>query len=176
MEKLNGSLNVLFSVVMTIVIFSALKYSGIDLVWYWCFPIFLISYPWKIKKNVYSLFGGINMSRGGNVYSLIGIFQIAARNAVCLFGLLVFQEGGRLAYCFLGLSLLQKSREVVVSVLSLSLFQRAKRIAICLFGFSLFQKASYKAYCGFGIVFFQSAKYKGYYLSDSMRFVKRQKI
>jgi len=90
---------------------------------------FLICYPWKIGKHVWSVFGGFN--EGGDVYSLFGIFQSTRkhRDVVSLIGISFYQRaygGSATQYC--GISFYQEG-DSVHQFCGASLIQRGDGIA-----------------------------------------------
>lgn len=85
------------------------------------FGIFLISYPWKFGKNIWSLFGGKNNE--GSVSSLFGIYQDAKNDAYQIVSINIFQKAGNDAVQFFGISLFQKAGNDAVQTFGISLFQ-----------------------------------------------------
>ncbi len=66
---------------------------------------FLVCYPWKIGKNVWSVFGGFNDD--GSVYSLFGVVQMASGSAISGGGISLFQYAGDNSFQAIGLCLYQ---------------------------------------------------------------------
>ena len=84
--------------------------------------IFFLSYPWKIKKNVYSLFGGVNVE--GSVYSLCAIFQIARDDTFSIFGFSLFQKAGEDSGTFIGFCFLQEAKTFKNGIFYIPFFQK----------------------------------------------------
>lgn len=100
---------------------------------------FILSYPWRIGKNLYSLFGGMN-SEGGSVWSLFSIYQIADDNAISLFSLSLCQKADNDAVIGLGFSLLQKAGENAAIFAGFSFVQEAQNFQNGIFCIPFFQK------------------------------------
>ncbi len=118
--------------------------------WYWILCFFL-SYPYKIGKNVYSLFGGIN--EDGCVYSIISLFS-EGRYFRTLFNIYGNGKGKGVSvafffnlyaktsgsFCFaLGISLIQIAKDEIVTVLNISIFEKADTLSSGL-GLHIFSK------------------------------------
>ncbi len=130
----------LTSIIGTIGIYLNLAFftSGTSLTHLWHAAIlFLFCYPWKIGKNVYSLFGGFNSE--GSVYSLIAIFQHAKEDAVSMMGILQISQQGE-SICIVGVMPYQKGVQVRMNV-----------------GAVFFQWSAVNSQIGLGIAFFQRA-------------------
>ncbi len=78
--------------------------------------MFIAAYPWKIGKNVYCLFGGINTE--GRVYALIDIHSVAEK-VVSIFSFSFFSKS---------------TKDEIASFLGLSCFGKAESQNILLFG------------------------------------------
>ena len=133
---------------------------------------FLLSYPWKIGKNIYSIWGGFNPE--GSVYSLFPIVQYAEKNSFGMMGiafyqraeadatqglgLALYQGAGNNAVQGLGLALYQRAGNDAWQGLGLALYQRAGKDSLQVFGLALYQRAEEVAGQGFGLRFLIQAK------------------
>ncbi len=98
----------------------------------WLFPvdhyrfyvavITALSYPIKIKKNIYSLWGGFNSE--GSVYSLFGIVQSARMNALSFLGVSFVQMADE-GWCIhgAGIAMLQLAHKDALQVVGITLVQ-----------------------------------------------------
>ena len=146
--------NFIFAVLMTLVIWLGLLLADYNVGWLGIGGIFLLSYPWKIRGNVFSLWGGFGER---DVASLFGIYQDAGRDAFQIFGLSIFQKGGRDATQVCGVSLIQRAIDSSVQGIGVSLFQNSKSTYQVL-GFSLSQEATDECYQGIGISVVQESE------------------
>jgi len=153
--KLNE--NFLIASVIANVTWAITSSLGVDYPFYIFVLIFLISYPWKIGKDVYSIFGGFNEEDGGSVYSLFALIQKAEKNTYTLFGLTFYQNAGEDAVQFIGLALYQNAGEDAVQFIGLALYQKAGEDAIQCIGLSLYQKAGVDALQFVGLSLYQNA-------------------
>lgn len=83
---------------------------------WWAISAFHIS----LFGNTYSLFGGFSSCKeeglfltGGNVYSLIGLIQVANAGAYSFLGLTLIQVAGDEACSFFGISIYQKAQSTL---------------------------------------------------------------
>lgn len=135
---------------------------------------FLLSYPWKIKENIYSLFGGVNPD--GSIYSLFSVLQIANKTAFAIFsiglGQLAEQKNATAffscaavqlspygtGYTFGGFVFLQKTKlgfaEIVFGV---CLIQEGYYHADIFLGFCMYQFGKYNANLCMGCVVMQES-------------------
>ncbi len=88
--------------------------------------IFLLSYPWKISKHVYSLFGGYSET---NIYSLVGIFQKAGNDAIQVFGFSLFQKAGNDAIQRFGFRFYVQGNLVSKTFLCIHVYNTNKKVA-----------------------------------------------
>ncbi|MFH0950955.1 MAG: hypothetical protein V1765_00575 [bacterium] len=110
----------------------------------------IIAYPWRIGKNVYSLFGGFNFEeaeeqdkKDGQIWSVISIIQYAQGNAFALINFCQYSKEGS-ALSIIAVSLFQYAEESCVSIVGISLFQKSESdIAVFAIGLSFWQKAEY---------------------------------
>lgn len=137
------------------VLITAIVYFFVDVEAKYLVLVFLVSYPWKIKENVYSLFGGINAE--GNVYSLITLFQKAGKDAFCIISLCGVQISGEKAISLIGISGYQKSDDDAWFGAGISIYQNAKYQANCVISFSIFQLANAVAVNFLGISWYQKS-------------------
>jgi hypothetical protein len=101
---------------------------------------FLLSFPYKINGNTFSLFGGFNCEgdrNGGNVFSLIGVIQYSKNGSV---------------YCLVAAGF-QKARNNCRSVIGLVIASIAGSESAHLFGVSLYQNGYSRAAMAIGISF-----------------------
>lgn len=133
--------------------------------------IFLVSYPWKIKGSIFSLFGGSNYT--GDVFSLFPLIQVSRGKSVGVISPACFQEARGEASLLIGISFFQNAESsflwfgVIVDQLAkknssitagIVISQFSGDEAACGIGVVFHQRAENKAYLGFGIPFFQKAK------------------
>lgn len=140
--------------------------------WVLILVIFALSYPWKIKGNIWSLFGGGNFS--GSVYSLIPIIQvsnkdcvgvlspfcvqIAAQDAGLVFGFSPLQTANSAAWACFGIIFSQHAGSDEAGLACGIVFnQTADKGAVVMGGIALRQCAK-EAYIGFGIPLIQKAE------------------
>ena len=138
--KLNE--NFLIASVIANVTWAITSSLGVDYPFYIFVLIFLISYPWKIGKDVYSIFGGFNEEDGGSVYSLFALIQKAEKNTYTLFGLTFYQNAGEDAVQFIGLALYQKAGVNARQDVGLALYQNAGVNARQDVGLTVFSEAT----------------------------------
>jgi len=150
-----GAMNFALGLVMTIIISFLMELTWGQNTWE-IVGIFILSYPWRNGKDIYSIFGGIN--RSGNIYSLCPLFQNAEGNAYGLLGISLFQNAKNNAEILLGLSLFQKAGHNASTYVGISLFQIAKNNAEIGLGLSLFQNAKNNVNMSIGISLCQIAK------------------
>jgi hypothetical protein len=153
--KLNDStFNFFFTSAITLVICIGLYFMEGSLSKWTIVSIFLISYPWKFGKNIYSFLGGQNSE--GDVVSLFGIAQYGEK--VFSIGPSIIQEAvEKEAFTFLGFAVYQKSEEDTAVFLGFSFYQKAEEDALVGIGFALLQFAKNKALVAFGIPLVQRA-------------------
>src|SRR3989344_5293299 len=77
--------NLLFGILMTGVIILILTILGVSFSWWMVFWVFVLSYPYQIGDDIYSMWGGY--STKGSVFSLFGIYQNAYKHAFQIFGI-----------------------------------------------------------------------------------------
>ena len=169
-DSIHNIANFLFALAMTAIIAYLVGIFSLDN-WPYLIGLFLILYPWRIGKDIYSLFGGANSS--GSVGSLVSIFQIASENAVCIINLSLYQNAGQYAGAIIalplyqnagqgirimiGLPLYQNAGEYIRITIGASLYQRAGQDIYYMFGFPFIQKAGSGIYCGLVLPFYQRA-------------------
>ena len=132
MKKFEGFINLLFAWAIA---FGATHILHWDMLY--VIPVFLIVYPWKYKGNIYSLFGGVNSS--GSVYSLLGIIQIASKDAKCFFAIMSYQSAGVDSEIVVGFAVFQYAKNDVVAWLGISLVQIAENNVFFIAGLNLVQ-------------------------------------
>lgn len=111
--------------------------------------IFFLSYPYKIGKNIYSLWGGFNDE--GRVYSLCGLVQVAEVEAVSILGISFYQKAEDMVVQFLGISFYQESFDVG-QILGVSFYQKAEDETFQGLGISIYREG--KDIYGFSLCFF----------------------
>jgi len=109
--------------------------------------IFFISYPWKFKGRIYSIFGGFNPD--GGVYSIFGIIQAAGQDAKSIFGIASIQIAGRNAEIIFGLAGSQISEKSSLCTIGLLIYQKSKNYVYIGWGRALIQRG---LYYGHGII------------------------
>ena len=141
-----------------------------DYYWVCVATITALSYPVKIKKNIYSLWGGFNSE--GSVYSLFGIIQDAREHACSLLGIsiaqladdgecwhgigiAIFQLANEDAQQLIGATLLQISREECRQWLGFAAIQRGDGDVEQFIGIALWQQSEQTAVQLVGIVLIQ---------------------
>ena len=149
--------NLVLGVVMTILVFGIFSWLGYSLNFWETCSLFFLSYPWTIGKNIYSLWGGF--SEEGSVYSLVGIVQVAKKNAIQLFGISFYQVGRNNVVQVIGISFYQGSEDDVWQALGISFWQVGGNSAGQLAGISFYQVAGNDAGQFLGISFYQKARY-----------------
>jgi hypothetical protein len=147
--------NFVFALVMTVLLSSLLSLLGQVVPIRGYLLIFLISYPYEIKENVWSLFGGF--SEKGSVYSFFGVYQKAERDAFQIVGLCLYQKAGNDAFQGAGLCLYQKAERDAFQVVGLCLYQKAGSDAFQFIGLCLYQKAGSDAFQFIGLCLYQKA-------------------
>ena len=169
-KNLDNLFNLLFAGLITLCISMLAHISH----WPVILIIFLISYPWKIKGNVFSLFGGANCS--GSVYSLCPLIQVAKKNALGIIGPTLYQKAEENALLLISACNLQKAKSSCI-IFGLAVNQVAENDCVlcaggafsqssdgrvaCAIGMVIFQTAKNEAYVGFGIPLFQKAEETG---------------
>lgn len=178
----NLTSNLILATFLSLFIFLTTKVS----IYY--FPIiFLSSFPWKLGKNIYSLFGGFNDE--GSVYSFLGIIQIAKKNAKSIFSLSVLQKANKRCKIFAGISFLQTAGISSEHYLGISIKQKAqtncrfwfgiilkqeaKKNNAILIGLGFKQKAEKRSYIGFGGVVKQEAEKTALTWNGAKRILKK---
>lgn len=98
--------NFIFNVVITGILFLAFK-DTLNLEIEHLVGMLVLFQPYRIKNNIYSIFGGLNNS-DGDIYSLIALFQKADGACISIFGVCIYQEGEE---CFqlLGITLFRNA-------------------------------------------------------------------
>ncbi len=156
MQSVHLHRNFIFAVLLTVAAGIISRWGFALSLAYWHYlVIFLLVYPWQIKGNVISLFGG--SSRKG-VYSLVGVYQHAGTTACQLLGLSLYQRAGEDAYHFFGVSLQQYAGRSAIHWIGISLFQRAGGNALQVASLSVVQSAGYEANCAVGVCLYQYGK------------------
>ncbi len=100
----------------------------------WTFAIgFLLSYPWKIGRDVYSLWGGCN--EDGNVYSLIKIYA-NAESSNSLFALSFFTSGTD-SLSWFGINFFTDVLEEASVIVGLNVFACSSDVVGVFFGWNI---------------------------------------
>jgi len=146
------------AVVITAIIEAILYYFNVDHRSFITFLIFLISYPWKIGKDIYSLFGGFNDENEGSVYSLFGLIQKGEKDVYSIAGLSLYQNAGGDALQVFGLTLYQNAGGDAWQGIGLTLYQNAGGDALQIIGLTLYQNAGGDAWQCIGLTVFSEAK------------------
>ncbi len=129
--------------------------------------LFILIYPFKIGRDIYSVFWGIN--KNGSVYSLFGIFQIADRDARSLFGIMIYQQADWNACQILGISIYQRGGRNVWQLLGVSIYKKADEHTLQGFGVSCYQYAEKYSHHAVGLSIYQyGCKYVGTYVGMSI--------
>lgn len=128
--------------------------------WWQVAGVFLLCQPWKIGKNIYSIFGGINpdgavvsligvYQKGTMAFSLVAFFQNATKEsagAVCIIGLQKAEEH-LTSLCCIGVQISKEGTSLsIVGIVE----QKAGGSAVVFFGVCL-QEAGMEAVEGIGI-------------------------
>ncbi len=106
-------------------------------IWMVAILSFILSYPYKIEKDVYSLWGGF--SREGSIYSFLAIWQEAEIHARSFFGLCLYQTGKVEAVQVCGFCAVQRSEGDCVQGIGVCLFQFAGGESFQVAGFLIIQ-------------------------------------
>ncbi|MDE1970763.1 MAG: hypothetical protein KGI50_04300 [Patescibacteria group bacterium] len=101
---------------------------------------FLVSYPYKVGKNIYGIFGGF--ATEGNSYALLGIIQAAKYDAIQVCGVSLYQKAGEDASQVFGLSLYQYAGRDAAQMFGISLCQYAGNSVGQFIGISLYQEGA----------------------------------
>ncbi len=103
LPTMETSKNFLFGLILAIIATALNEYLRLfEFEWYLFFGFaFLACLPWKIGKNVYSVFGG--WSDEGSITSLCSIYQEAKRTSFSFFGI-AYQKAGWNAWQIVGIS------------------------------------------------------------------------
>lgn len=117
--------------------------------------IFVISLPYKIKGNYYSIFGG--EVKTGSIYSLMAIFQKTNEDAVSILSLCFIQYAEKNATSYFGLMIYQRAKKRARFFVGISLYQRARLSARFFIGICLFQESFYKSKSLLAIMIKQSS-------------------
>lgn len=149
--------NIILALIMTAIVYTILIHFDQKPSWLptWVFVtgIFLISYPWRIGKDVFSLWGGW---AEGNVFSLFGFVQNAGVDAFSVVGIYLYQIAGHDADHVFGISLYQRAGNSARQGITLSFYQEATRHnAYLALGISLYQNAGNNATQLFSLSFIQ---------------------
>lgn len=125
MSKKFALWNIPFAVLMTIAGLVVLHiFWATPVTWKSTLIVFGLSYPWKIKNNIYSLFGGINPD--GGVYSAIGIVQVAKKHAFAVGGMIFQRSLEGTTFQIIGVNIMQWGQIHCVQFLGVNFFQVAE--------------------------------------------------
>jgi hypothetical protein len=155
--------NVVIAGVGVLIFETLLFFWGISIPIFAIILLFLVSFPYKIGRNVYGLFGGVNYD-DGDVYSLVELygsgenlysffslsfFSYAEKEKSSTLGLNLFTRAER-NWLFAGVNMFSKSEKVFVCV-GANVATYAKSETVCIFGGNILSYSSDFIFSLFGI-------------------------
>jgi hypothetical protein len=150
------NMNFVFGFLMAIILSILLKgLLGIHLSWWQGILLFFISYPWTIKGNVYSMWGGFSKN---SIYSLVGVAQVADQDANCLAGLTLCQISGGNSAHYVGIVFFQKAGKNALQCFGAVFFQESVKQSTQVIGIAVYQKAAEETFHFVGIIGYQFSK------------------